>query len=209
MDESDGDAGVGSSPETAPCPGCDESLPVDARFCPFCETAIDEAGEAVDLSELDGFDTDGRPEFLDVAEGERRATGRVRALTGMVVAVPLAPLVLFLVNSAVALTAWTAPPVFLVAWFVCGAVLSRARVPIEAFGRSLYLLAVGTALVPVSLLYGNAGLDVSTGGSTFRVLAVACTGIAAVMVVLGRYVTRQGRRRVTGENRAVETPREK
>jgi len=190
------------------CPDCAESLPADARFCPFCETAIDDEGAAVDLSDLEGFDAEGQPEFLTVEDGERRAAGRVRALTGMAVAIPLAPLALFLVNSVVSMTIWTAPVVFLVAWFVCGAALSRARVPIEAFGRSLYLLAVGTALIPVSLLYGNAGLDLGTDSSTFRVVAVACAVAAGAMLVLGQYVTRQGKRRVTGENRAFEQARE-
>lgn len=190
------------------CPECSESLPADARFCPHCGTAIDEEGAAVDLSDLEGFDGDGQPELLRVEDGERRAAGPVRALTGMAVAIPLAPLVLFLVNSVVSLTIWTAPVVFLVAWFVCGAALSRARVPIEAFGRSLYLLALGTALVPVSLLYGSAGLDLSPDGSTFRVVAVACAVVAGALLVLGQYVTRQGRLRVTGENRAFENARE-
>jgi len=208
MTEAEGGPGTGSNDDAFQCPDCAESLPAGARFCPFCQTAIDEAGGAVDLSDLEGFDADGQPEFLQVEDGERRAAGRVRALTGMAVAIPLAPLVLFLVNGVVSLTVWTAPVVFLVAWFVCGAALSRARVPIEAFGRSLYLLAVGTALIPVSLLYGNVGLDVSTDGSTFRVVAVACAVIAGVMLVLGQYVTRQGRRRVTGEQRAFENARE-
>jgi len=209
VDDSDGRANpLPNDGEAFECPNCDESLPADARFCPSCATAIDAEGEPVDLSDLDGFDADGQPEFLEVEDGERRATGRVRALTGMAVAIPLAPLVLFLVNAVTPLTVWTAPVVFLVGWFVCGAALSRARVPIEAFGRSLYLLAVGTALVPVAVAYGSAGFALDTAGSEFRIIAVASVVIAGILLVMGRYVTQQGRRRVTGERRAFENARE-
>jgi len=202
-------AGDGAETDDAfECPDCGESLPAGARFCPFCETAIDEEGGVVDLSDLEGFDVEGQPELLETEDGERRAAGHVRALTGMAVAIPVAPLALFLINSVVSMTVWTAPVVFLVAWFVCGAALSRARVPIEAFGRSLYLLAVGTALIPVSLLYGNAGFDLTAAGSTFRAVAVVCAVAAGAMLVLGQYVTRQGRRRVTGDKRAFENARE-
>ena len=202
------EGGTGAGDGTVLCPACGESLPAGARFCPACATAIDESGDAVDLADLDGFPMDDPPDLLEVEDGERRASGRVRALTGLAVAIPLAPLALFLVNSVVPQTVWTAPVVFLTAWLVCGAVLSRARVPVEAFGRSLYLLALGTALVPVALLVGDSGVADDPATTPFRVVAVGAMVIAGVFLLLGRYVTLQGRRRVSGERRAFEDARE-
>jgi len=173
-----------------------------------CHDAVSDIGDAVDLADLDGFPMDDPPDLLEVEDGERRASGRVRALTGLAVAIPLAPLALFLVNSVVPQTVWTAPVVFLTAWLVCGAVLSRARVPVEAFGRSLYLLALGTALVPVALLVGDSGVADDPATTPFRVVAVGAMVIAGVFLLLGRYVTLQGRRRVSGERRAFEDARE-
>jgi hypothetical protein len=205
-DESEGDPT--SHDEHRPCPECGESLPADGRFCPYCETPIDEDGKAVDLSELEGFDPDGVRELLREEDGERRASGRIRALAGLAVAIPLAPLAVFLLNSVFPLSLWTAPVAFLCAWLVFGAYLSRARVPVEAFGRSLYLLAAGTALVPVATALGETGFASDPSSTAFRVVAVGSVLIAAVFSVLGRYVSAQGRRRVTGENRAFEELRE-
>ena len=192
------------------CPACDESLPADARFCPYCSTAIDEAGDAVDLSDLDGDILPENPgAFLTEDEaGLRRAPGPVRALAALAVSLPLAPLALFLVGAVVSLSVWSAALVFLAGWFGPAAVLSRARVPAEAFGYSLYLIAVGTLLVPVAIEAGGEEAWADALTVSFDTVAAVSLVIAAVLVVLGTFVTGQARKRVTGERRAFEESRE-
>lgn len=212
------DRGVDELPDEPPddrgdrrdCPECGESLPAGARFCPYCSTAIDEDGEVVDLSELDGDIVPGDPAALLTEDetGRRRASGPVRVLSGLAVSVPLAPLALFLVGTVTSLSVWSGALVFLAGWFVPAAVLARARVPAEAFGYSLYLVAVATLLVPVAI---EAGGEQSWSGVltvSFETVAAASLGIAAVLVVLGTFVTGTARKRVTGERRAFESTRE-
>lgn len=192
------------------CPECGESLPADARFCPYCSTAIDEAGDAVDLSELEGdvLPEDPAEMLTEGDAGLRRASGSVRVLAGLAVSVPLAPLVLFLVGSVVPLSVWSGGLVFLGGWFLSAAVLSRSRVPAEAFGYSLYLIAVGTLLVPVAIEVGGRGTWGESLTVSFDIVATASLLIAAVLVVLGTFVTGQARKRVTGERRAFEELRD-
>lgn len=191
------------------CPDCGESLPGDARFCPYCATAIDEDGAAVDLSDLDGSDVPGDPAtLLETDEaGRRRASGPVRALSGLAVGVPLAPLVLFITGSVVSLTAWTGALVFLGGWLCAAAVLARARVPIEAFAWSLYLVAACTLAVPLAVSAGDAGPAVGPGVD-FDLVAGASLLVALASVALGTVVRRQARMRVTGERRGFEELRE-
>jgi len=192
------------------CPECGTALPAGARFCPECVTAIDGAGAAVDISELDGDAfTDGpTPLLVEDDAGVRRASGRVRVLAGLAVSVPLAPLVLFLVGSVVSLSVWTAALVFLGGWLGPAAVLSRARVPVEAFGHSLYLIAVATLLVPVALAAGGVEAWGESLSLPFDVLAAVSLAVATVLVVLGTFVTNQARKRVTGERRGFERYRD-
>jgi hypothetical protein len=221
VDERDTDATTGG-PEThrtdaartdagddLSCPECGESLPPNARFCPYCSTALDEAGEAVDLSELDGDVLPEEPSVLlsEDETGLRRAAGPVRVLSGLAVAVPLAPIVVFLVGAVTSLSAWSAGLVFLAGWFVPAAVLARARVPAEAFGYSLYLIAVATLLVPVAIEAGGEQSWGDTLSVSFETVAAASLTIAAVLVVLGTFVTGQAQKRVTGEHRAFEASR--
>lgn len=203
------DAGpLDSEADESACPECGNGLPADARFCPHCSTAIDESGEAVDLSDLDG-DMIEDPTKLLVEDdaGNRTATGPVRALSGLAVAVPLAPLVLFLVGSVVPLTVWTAGLVFLSGWLVPAAVLARSRVPAEAFGRSLFLVGVCTLLVPVAVRGRNSGI-VPGGALNFEAIAGLSLLIAVVAIGLGLYVTGQAQKRVSGERRGFEELRE-
>jgi len=133
--------------------------------------------------------------------GLRRATGRVRVLAGLAVSIPLAPLVLFLVGSVTSLSVWTASLVFLAGWFGPAAVLSRSRVPAEAFGRSLYLIAVGTLLIPVVI---DVSGDTWGDAVSFDTVALVSLAIAAVLVVLGTFVTGQARKRATGDGRPLD-----
>lgn len=189
------------------CPECGESLPGDARFCPYCSTAIDEDGGAVDLSDLDADIVDDPAEFLvEDDAGNRQAAGPIRALSGLAVAIPLAPLVLFLVSSVVSLSVWTAGLVFLTGWIVPAAILSRSRVPAEAFGRSLFLVGVCTLLVPLAVRGGSGPVDGSQ--LSFDVVAGLSLVIAIVAIGLGVFVSSQARKRVTGERRAFEDLRE-
>ncbi|MEF8852959.1 MAG: zinc-ribbon domain-containing protein [Haloarculaceae archaeon] len=190
------------------CPECGNGLPADARFCPHCSTAIDESGGAVDLSELEG-DVIEEPAELLVEDdaGNRTASGPVRALSGLAVAVPLAPLVLFLVGSVVSLSVWTAGLVFLSGWLVPAAVLARSRVPAEAFGRSLFLVGVCTLLVPLAVRGRESGL-VGSGALSFEGVAGLSLLIAVLAIGLGLYVTNQAGKRVSGERRAFEDLRE-
>lgn len=189
------------------CPECGESLPGDARFCPYCSTAIDEDGGTVDLSDLDADIVDDPAEFLvEDDAGNRQASGPIRALSGLAVAIPLAPLVLFLVSSVVSLSIWTAGLVFLTGWIVPAAILSRSRVPAEAFGRSLFLVGVCTLLVPLAVR-GDSG-PVGTGQLSFDVVAGLSLVIALVAIGLGVFVSSQARNRVSGERRAFEDLRE-
>lgn len=208
---------TGRQPETGAvedgvttCPECGESLPAGARFCPHCSTAIDESGSAVDLSDLDGDILPDDPSELLVEDetGLRRASGKIRALAGLAVSVPLAPLTLFLVGTVVSLSVWSAALVFLAGWLGPAAVLSRSRVPAEAFGRSLYLIAVGTLLIPVAIEGSGGDNWADTLAVSFGAVAAASFAIAAVMVVLGRFVTGEARKRVTGERRAFEDLRD-
>jgi hypothetical protein len=218
VDERDGDSSGGTADDERPdeqgdrrdCPECGESLPVDARFCPHCSTALDEDGEVVDLSELDGDIVPDDPAALLTEDetGRRRATGPVRVLSGLAVSVPLAPLTLFLVGTLTSLSVWSGALVFLAGWFVPAAALTRARVPAEAFGYSLYLVAVATLLIPVAI---EAGDQQSWAGAltvSFETVAAASLSIAAVLVVLGTFVIGTARKRVTGERRAFESARE-
>ncbi|MFB6141115.1 MAG: zinc ribbon domain-containing protein [Halosimplex sp.] len=191
----DADAAEGDETREFPCPECGEPLPDGARFCPGCATPIGENGEAVEWSELDGRFADRSRELLADRAGKRRASGRVMVVAGVAVALPLAPLGLFLVSTVSRLSVWTAPLVLLGSWLAPAAYLARARVPAESFARSCYLIAVGTALVPVALAAGDSGLaaanaEVGMAGVTAVSLVVA--GLAAV---LGRYVDRRASER--------------
>lgn len=202
-DNLDEDAGDGES-EPFPCPECGETLPAGARFCPHCEAALSEDGAPVDLSELDGlFDGEDQPEFLTREGGERRASGKVMVIAGLAVSIPLAPLGLFLVNSVRPLSIYTAPLVFLGSWLAPAAYLARARVPAEAFARSLYLVAVGTVLIPIGLRVGGGEPAVAFG--TVMTVALVIAGLA---VLLGMFMHRQASGRITGERRAFEDARE-
>ncbi|QPV62771.1 zinc ribbon domain-containing protein [Halosimplex litoreum] len=203
----DGDRAPDDDGETVPCPDCGDPLPADARFCPRCATPIGEDGEAVDLSDLDDrFDED-PAELLSVEAGERRASGRVMVVAGLAVALPLAPLALFLVNTVRVQSVWSAGLVFLGGWLAPAAYLARARVPAEAFARSCYLVAAGTALIPVGLQFGGNGIaavDRSVSVATVTAVALLVAGLA---VLLGRVVHGQAARRVSGDLRAFEEAR--
>jgi hypothetical protein len=191
-----------------PCPECGERLPADARFCPYCSTAIGEDGESVDLSELDGDGIDDPARLLVEDEaGNRTARGPIRALSGLAVAIPLAPLILFLVGSVVPLSVWTAGLVFLSGWLVPAAILSRSRVPAEAFGRSLFLVGVCTLLVPLAVRGRESGL-VNGGALDFELVAGLSFVIAVLAIGLGLYVSNQASKRVSGERRGFEELRE-
>jgi len=206
-DGSDGED-VAADEEPLSCPECGESLPTDARFCPYCSTAIDEEGGTVDLSDLDADIVDDPAEFLiEDDDGTRQASGPIRALSGLAVAIPLAPLVLFLVSSVVSLSLWTAGLVFITGWIVPAALLSRSRVPAEAFGRSLFLVGICTLLVPLAVRGDDSGL-VNGGQLNFEAVAGLSLVIAIVAIGLGVFVTAQARKRVSGERRGFEDLRE-
>lgn len=205
----DGSDRDGESGDATVCPECGEDLPADARFCPSCVSTLDGDGDAVDLSELEGdVLPEDSSELLVEDDGLRRASGRIRALAGLAASIPLAPLVLFLVGAVVELSVWTGAFVFVTGW-VCGAaVLSRARVPAEAFGRSLYLMAVATLLLPVALSVGGVEAWTERLSVSFDALAAVSLGLSAALIALGTFVTRQARKRVTGERRGFESYRE-
>lgn len=207
----DGDAGDAAAPDRPgaefPCPECGEALPEGARFCPHCATPIGEDEEAVDLSELDGRFSEDQPALLRERGGERRASGRVMVVAGLAVAVPLAPLGLFLVSTVASLTVWTAALVFLGAWLAPAAYLARARVPAEAFARSLYLIAVGAALIPVGLRVGSRGIAGADLELPFPTVATVAIIVAGLALVLARFVQEQASARVTGDRRAFEKAR--
>lgn len=206
-DRSAGEVEAETGAESLSCPECGESLPGDARFCPYCSTAIDEEGGTVDLSELDADIVEDPAEFLiEDDDGNRQASGPIRALSGLAVAVPLAPLVLFLVSSVVSMSVWTAGLVFITGWIVPAAILSRSRVPAEAFGRSLFLVGICTLLVPLAVR-GDSGL-VNGGQVSFEAVAGLSLVIAILAIALGVYVSSQARKRVTGERRGFEDLRE-
>jgi len=206
--DGDDDGGDGGAEETLSCPECGESLAADARFCPYCSTAIDEDGATVDLSELDADIVDDPAEFLvEDDDGNRQASGPIRALSGLAVAIPLAPLVLFLVSSVVSLSVWTAGLVFVTGWIVPAAILSRSRVPAEAFGRSLFLVGTCTLLVPLAVRGQESGV-VDGGTLDFEAVAGLSLVIAVLAIGLGLYVTNQASKRVSGQRRGFEKLRE-
>lgn len=187
-----------------PCPECGESLPGDARFCPHCATSIGEDGEAVDLSALDGRFGENQPALLRERDDGRHASGRVMVVAGLAVAVPLAPLGLFLVSTVASLNVWTAALVFLGAWLGPAAYLARARLPAEAFARSLYLIAAGAALIPVALRLGTRGVAGAALAVPFPTVATVAVVVAGLAVVLARFVHRQAGARAGGDQRAFE-----
>jgi len=204
----DGETAIDAGDSDLSCPECGEGLPGGARFCPYCSTAIDEGGEPVALSELDGDLVDDPAKLLvEDDAGNRTARGPIRALSGLAVAIPLAPLILFLVGSVVSLSVWTAGLVFLSGWLVPAAILARSRVPAEAFGRSLFLVGVCTLLVPLAVRGRESGL---VGGGTldFEVVAGLSLVIAILAIGLGLYVSNQASKRVSGERRGFEELRE-
>jgi hypothetical protein len=190
------------------CPECGATLPAGARFCPGCATALSADGEAVDLDDPDrdpfadaDVDLDDISELFDDdveslveldEEGNRRAARRIRVLSGLAVSLPLAPLSLFLASVTVDLTLATAALAFLLGWLGPAALLARSRVPVIAFGRSLYLVAVCTAMVPVALAVNGAQTSVPVGVEFGTLTAIALT-IAAVALGLGKFVTAQAR----------------
>ena len=197
--------GIEPADEEMACPECGESLPGGARFCPYCSTAIDESGDAVDVSELDGDLTEDPAQLLvEDTAGNRQAAGPVRALSGVAVSIPLAPLVLFLVGSVVDLTLWSAGLVFLGGWLLPAGVLARSRVPAEAFGRSLFLIGVCTLFVPLAVRGGDPGIVGEGAALNFEAVAGLSLVIAVLAIALGLFVTTQARKRVTGERRAFE-----
>jgi len=198
---------VADDGEEFPCPECGDPLPAGARFCPRCATPIDEDGEAVDLSELDGRFEDDAAELLSVEAGERRASGPVMVVAGLAVALPLAPLGLFLANTVRPLSVWSAALVFLGGWLAPAAYLARARVPAEAFARSCYLVALGTALIPVGLRFGGNGLGATDLSASFGTVAAVALLVAVLSVLLGRFMHGQATRRVSGDARAFEDAR--
>lgn len=194
------------------CPECGEPLPEEARFCPHCVSDLADDGSAVDRSELEGaFDVEGLT-GADVEEGlasvggpgRRRASGRVRALAGLAVAVPLAPIVLFLASSVLSLTPPTALLVLLAGWLCPAAYLSRARMPAAAFGRSLHLVAIGTALVPVAIHLRPEALADGPLTPAFGTVTLAAAVVAGLCLLLGAFVRRQVDRRPDGDRRFVE-----
>jgi hypothetical protein len=208
-DETPANAPADTAEVELSCPECGAGLPGDARFCPHCSTAIDESGETVDLQGLDGAAVEDPVELLvEDDAGNRTASGPIRALSGLAVAIPLAPLVLFLVGSVVPLSVWTAGLVFLSGWLVPAAVLARSRVPAEAFGRSLFLVGVCTLFVPLAVRGENTGL-VGDGALSFESVAGLSMLIAVVAIALGLFVTNQAQKRVGGQRQGFENLREK
>jgi hypothetical protein len=202
-----GDSDGEMADQSLSCPDCGESLPGGARFCPYCSTAIAEDGGTVDLSELDADIIEDPAEFLvEDEEGNRQANGPIRALSGLAVAIPLAPLILFLVSSVVSLSIWAAGMVFITGWIVPAAILSRSRVPAEAFGRSLFLIGICTLLVPL-VVRDDSGL-VNGSGMSFEAVAGLSMVISIVAIGLGVFVSSQARKRVSGERRGFEDLRE-
>lgn len=207
--EDDAESSVDVEEPALSCPECGEDLPGGARFCPYCSTAIDGDGESVDLSELDGDLVDDPAKLLvEDDAGNRTARGPIRALSGLAVAIPLAPLVLFLVGSVVSFSVWTAGLVFVSGWLVPAAILARSRVPAEAFGRSLFLVGVCTLLVPLAVRGRDGGLVDGGGALDFEVVAGLSLVIAVLAIGLGLYVTNQASKRVSGERRGFEELRE-
>ena len=123
------------------------------------------------------------------------------------VALPLAPLGLFLVNTVRPLSVWSAALVFLGGWLAPAAYLARARVPAEAFARSCYLIGLGTALVPAGLRFGGNGLAATDASVSFGTVAAVALLVAALALLLGRFMHRQASRRVSGDLRAFEDAR--
>ena len=191
-----------------PCPECGETLAAESRFCPHCGTPLDEDGAAVELSELDGRFSEDGSDFLRVEGGERRASGTVMVIAGLAVAIPLAPLGLFLVSTMTSLSIYTAPLVFLGSWLAPAAYFARARVPAEAFARSLYAIGIATAFVPVALWTGDSGLASGEFDLALESVAVVALLVAGLALGLGRYMHGQASGRVSGENRAFEDVRE-
>jgi uncharacterized membrane protein len=118
----------------------------------------------------------------------------------MAVSIPIAPLVLFLASSLVDLTPLTAGVSFLLGWLGPAALLSRSNEPVVAFGRSLYLVALGTALIPVAMVVGKSASAPSEVGVDFGTLTVVVIVIAALALALGRFVTMQAGRKPISES---------
>jgi hypothetical protein len=197
--------------ETVECPECGGRLPAGASFCVHCESDLASAESGVDLSELDGlFGPDDPPEFLvETDRGERKAARPVRLLAALAVSIPIAPLVFFLVNSVVSLSAWSGLAVLLVGWLGPALYFSRARLPAEAFGKSLFVIAAGTALVPVALYLRPVGvLERTDMTGTFGAIVALALVVAGVSTALGYFVTGQAQRRVDGDLRYFEEYRE-
>jgi hypothetical protein len=203
---------MASEEASEPCPECGEQLPPGARFCIHCETDLTGEGEEpVDLSELDGLLEPEDIEELLIDDGETRRANRVfRVLAGLAVSIPLAPLFFFIASSFLPSGGVLSVLLFVAAWLGPAALLSRTRLPAEAFGRSLFLIAAGSLLVPLTLYVrplGSAVVGGANSGAFQAVTAVAfLTAIGAT--VLGYLVTRQARRRVKGEAKYFERHRE-
>jgi len=177
------------------CPECGESLPVDARFCPHCQTGIDADGEPIDLTDADGLTDSGRSRLVSTdSDGRVRASRPIRLVAGFAVSIPLAPLGLFLVGSVVDLTLLSGTAVFLAAWLLPSVLLARARVPAVAFGYSLYLVAGATVLLPAAAVAGTVESSLSLGLGT---VAAASFAVAVTAAALGRYVLARAGSRAT------------
>jgi len=186
----------------ATCPRCGSSITAHGGTCPDCGlTFLDEDGGLTDEAADELFDeTD-----LDVGDLDR-STGAyvpqwVSLLVALTISVPMAPVVLFVVESVVSLPLWLSGIAFLAGWLLPAMALARLTVPSAIVAAGLIVLGGALALTPLVIVVGRAilGVDaqsIGAFGSDPWAAQTAFLAVGSVVFVLGGFLYRYaGRKR--------------
>lgn len=182
------------------CPRCGEPISGTEAQCPSCGLDFLDAEGGLSQEAIDAM--------LDDADiqrpGPRLQAGYytpawVRLLVGLAISVPMAPLVLFVVESVVPIPLWIGGLVFLVGWFVPGYLLSRRAVPSVIVATGLLLLGITMAVTPLAIvigrtLFGTDATAIGTLGTNVLAAQTAFLAIGLVVVGLGAVVYRHAAR---------------
>ena len=179
------------------CPRCGTSITDRDGSCPSCGLVFldDEGGltdEAVDaLFE----DSDLDLENFDLSRDGYHTPQWVRLIVGLAISTPMAPVVLFVVGSIVALPLWASGLVFVLGWVFPAVLLSRLALPsvivaIGLVGLGSTLVMVPPAIVVGRVIVGSDAETIGAFGSDAWMAQAAFLAVGVVVLVLGGFLYR-------------------